>query len=396
MRKPSSRARKCPVCQQPAIKHGRTAAGAQRWRCKDCSLSFTASQPARGETAQFETFNNYVTGKLSKNDLANLGRGSRSTLDRKWRWCWQVPTPKPVVTGEIYDQIFLDGIYLNDGWALLTAVNQRMEVIAWQWASRENTAAYQALLQGLAPPLMVTVDGAQGALRAVRNLWDSEGCVVQRCLLHIHRNNVRDLTTKPKTEAGKALLALSKRITKISDLDELSAWQQGLQAFHELHSEWINHRTLAKDNPAEALKRGREHWWHTHERDRRVYYRLKRLNRSATMWNYLTCARAGLSFTPFTNHAESINAIIRRLLDHHRGLSPTHMQTAIEWLLYSRTENPIPPSQIYRQWDLTGRPSRRIIPKKAPAQPRPPGPQKWGTATTSEEGLWARKGRAGR
>lgn len=396
MRKRSPKARKCPVCRLPSIKHGRAASGTQRWRCKDCELSFTASHQGRSDPSDFESFIGYATGKFTKNDLAGLGHVSRSTLARKWEWCWQVPTPKPPITGEIYDQVFLDGIYLNDGWVLLSVVNQRMQVVAWQWASSETTQAYEALIQGLAPPLMLTIDGAKGALGAYRNQWEKEGTALQRCLLHIHRNNVKDLTNRPRTEAGRALLALSRRITKIRSLDEVSTWEEALAAVHSLYGTWISHRTFAKDNPVEALRRGRKNWWYTHERDRRVYYRLVRLNRSGTMWNYLTSAGANLTFSPFTNHVESINSQIRRLLDHHRGLSPAHMQTVIEWLLHSKTENPTPATEIFKQWDQGGRPSKQILPQKTHPKPRALGPEKWGTATTPEEGLWTRKGWAGR
>lgn len=394
MRSKSPRARKCPVCHLPAAKSGRNRSGTQRWRCGPCELTFTSTRPDLTQAAQFAAFLAYITGKQAKNDLAGPG-WSRSTLNRKWAWCWGVPIPKPVVTGEIYDQLFIDGIYLPDSWVLLTAVNHRGELVAWQWGAYENKAAYKALLEGLAPPLMVTTDGAQGALTAVKELWEGEGTVIQRCLLHIHRNNITDLTSRPKTPAGQALLRLSQRIGKVRDLDDLSFWQQGLAAFHAVYGDWLKERSFAKDDPEEGKRRGRT-WWYTHDRDRRVYQRLNRLNREGTMWNHLTCAGPGLTFQPTTNQAESLNASIRRLLDHHRGLSANHMQTAVEWLLHSRSEAAQDPNTIYRQWDQAGRPTRRVLPRKQAPQPKPLGPARWGNTPTPEEGLWVRKGWAGR
>ena len=63
-----------------------------------------------------------------------------------------MPTPPLAVTGEIYDQLFIDGIYLAYNWVLLTAVNEHGQVIARQWATTENAAAYTALLNPLPPP----------------------------------------------------------------------------------------------------------------------------------------------------------------------------------------------------------------------------------------------------
>ena len=32
---------KCPICSKAMIKHGKTSAGKQRWRCKECSVAGT-------------------------------------------------------------------------------------------------------------------------------------------------------------------------------------------------------------------------------------------------------------------------------------------------------------------------------------------------------------------
>ncbi|RAX20305.1 MULTISPECIES: transposase [unclassified Actinomyces] len=56
----------------------------------------------------------------------------------------------------------------------------------------------------IAPPDLVTTDGAGGALKALRSLWPDTP--IQRCLIHVRRDTVRDLTLHPKTTPGKALL----------------------------------------------------------------------------------------------------------------------------------------------------------------------------------------------
>ena len=212
------------------------------------------------EAAQFELFVRYVTGNLTKSDLAGVKGVSRSTLARDLDWCWQVPTPSLVATGEIYDQIFLDGIYLNSNWVLLCGVNNRGETIAWQWATSENSLAYKALLKDIPPPKVVTVDGAAGGLKAIGQVWGEE-TAVQRCLLHIHRNNRADLTFNPKTMAGKSLLGLSRALLKITSQEEASHWEGLLQAFYNQYSGYLKERSYAKDNPEEGIRRGRT-WRH--------------------------------------------------------------------------------------------------------------------------------------
>lgn len=377
-------------------KNGRNAAGTQRWKCTDCAM--TQSFPRRDHTEQatFLAFIDYVLGKSTQGQLDGTTTG-RSTR-RRFAWCWDVPIPPLAVTGEIYDQLFIDGIYLPYKWVLLTAVNQRGEVVARQWAARENAAAYTALLKDLPPPMLITCDGAGGALAALHAVWGKDAPPVQRCLIHVHRNNIRDLTNQPKTAAGQALKALSKRLLKIRTLDHAAAWTALLAQFHSQYTHWLSERTYASEDPDEARRRGKTRstqWWYTHTRDRRVYKRLERLSRQGSLFAYLTVT-PGEVLHATTNIAESLNARLHAVCYHHRGLSQPHLLAAIDWTLYYQWVAPRPTHQIYTRWTHTGRPHRRIIPKKQqPDDPRI-GPALYDTGLTAEEGLWTRKGWAGR
>lgn len=395
MRTRSSRARKCPICGVSARKHGRTKSGGQRWRCTDCEVTFTARRPDLVARSQFKGFLGYVTGKLGVEEVAARDGVSPRSWRRDHAWCWTVPTPKPPATGQIHDQLFLDGIHLAHGWVLLTAVNQDGIVVAWQWAISENAAAYRALLKDLPPPRLVTVDGAGGALKAIQEVWEpDDGVLVQRCLIHVHRNNRVDLTSNPKTQAGQALLHLSHRLLRITTIDQARDWEVGLATFHQVYGDWLKERTYASDDPQGAAQRGRT-WWYTHERDRRVYFRLTRLMRSTTLFNYLH-PTFDFPAANTTNTVESINAQIRLVFLHHRGLNEPHALTAAEWALYARTAQPKGHAHLYQEWEKTGHPQRAILPQKARTRTASTSPQKWGTATSNEEGLWPRKGWAGR
>lgn len=135
-------------------KNGRTSAGAQRWKCTDCAITYSYTRPDLGEQATFAAFIDYLLGKGAQHEVDGTATGR--TLRYRFSWCWNVATPPLAVTGEIYDQLFIDGIYLAYNWVLLTAVNERGQVVARQWASAENTAAYTALLKPLPPPRLIT------------------------------------------------------------------------------------------------------------------------------------------------------------------------------------------------------------------------------------------------
>lgn len=387
------RARRCPVCGQPMKKNGRSAAGTQRWKCTACALSTTAthiSQVAwRQRVNQLEEFIAWATSSRTQGQDPSQARALR----RRTAWCWQVPAPQPPVTGEVYRQVFIDGIYLAGGWVLLIACTTS-HVLAWQWASSENTAAYQGLLQHIAPPDLVTTDGAAGALAAIRATWPTTR--VQRCLVHVHRDTRRDLTGRPRTEAGRALLALSKKLLSITTTEQATKWLGLLNDFGTHYHSWLNQRTTAAQDPANA--RGRT-WWYTHQRTRRAWRRLTRLASQGTLFAYLTDPDGrptDHTYTPTTNQAESLNSVIRGLLRAHRGASPDHQASIIEWTLALRTIQPPEPAHVLKQWDDHARPPRRKLPtpQHAPThrarQGLPPG------TPTPEEGLWARHGWAGR
>lgn len=322
-------------------------------------------------------------------DGTQTGRSFRKNI----AWCWRIPIPAPPLTGEVHEQVFIDGTYLAYGWCLLVARSNTGLVVAWQWCHSENSAAYGKLLARIPPPLAVTTDGAGGALKAIKEHWPET--TVQRCLLHVHRNNTRDLTQNPKTMAGKALLGLSRALLKVTSKTEAAKWATLLAAFHTEYSAYLKERTYARDNPLEAASRGKKPtgWWYTHERDRRVYHRLNRLYKAGDLFAYLTTAKQALERT--TNPVESVNHQVKRVIKHHPGLSEDHLTCGIEWVLHSYTHNPDTPKQILKAWHAAGEPTRRLIPKKPRTTTRL-GPKQHDTGLSSEEGLYTRKGWAGR
>ena len=114
------------------------------------------------------------------------------------------------------------------------------------------------------------------------------------------------------------------------------------------------------------------------------------------MFTYLNNTTDATNLHSTTNIVESLNARINKLIYLHRGLSESHLISAIEWLLHSRTEHPTNPKTVLQQWNQAGKPKTRVIPKKIKPQPRPLGPRQYDRVLTADEGLWARKGWAGR
>ena len=130
-------------------KNGHTAAGAQRWKCTSCALSTTCPSGRARRHEQADELADFIAWATSRH-TQDEQEGSARAFRRRTCWCWQVPVPHPPVTGQVHDQIFIDGMHLSGGWVLLIA-RDREHVLEWQWAANESAQAYTALLERLAP-----------------------------------------------------------------------------------------------------------------------------------------------------------------------------------------------------------------------------------------------------
>lgn len=377
----------CGLCGARLKKNGKTSAGRTRWRCTACGASSTKSRPDLSRRAEFEAFLAWLLGPLPQGDV---GSGSARTFRRKTAWCWLVE-PSITITGEIYDEVQIDGIYLSSKWCCLIATSAG-KVIAWQWCDREKTAAWKALLEQVPPPTVVVCDGGSGLLPAVAEAWPDTK--IQRCLVHVQRNVRTYLTTKPRTDAGKALWALARGLTRITTSEDAVAWLQNLNDWHEVYGHLTRERTyrtqFAGDRAMPAWVRPGQRWWYTHERLRRAYRLLAKLAQRDHLFAYLAPEHDGLGIASTTNRIEGgINAGLRELLRRHRGMPETHQRRAVEWWLHAHAIAAPPAASLIP--DHLDKPA----PKPTPVE-EPIGPATYDTGLSAEEGLWHRRGWAGR
>lgn len=342
-RNKSPRARKCPVCNEPMRKKGFTKAGSQRWKCDACRLSSTMRRRDPTRMAEFRAFIAWLIGKQSMEEAA-AGLGlKRKAFARRTAWRWRVEPALPPVP-RVHRYVMADGTYVPYGWCMLVLTGDDGRPLRWQWCSTETKDAYRQLFHGVRRPGLLVCDGGQGYLAAAGTRW--KNVAVQRCLVHVLRNTRVDLTSRPKSEAGRALLRLARRLTKISTADGAAVWLAELNAWHAEHGDYLKERTTAKQDPLRA--RGRKWWW-THERLRRAYFRLVRLNCAGML--FASCdpaiAKDDEALPSTTNQLEGgVNAVVKRTLDHHRGLSEEHMKRCCEWAVYMLVERPDPMSFV--------------------------------------------------
>lgn len=99
---------------------------------------------------------------LTSRQPQHMAGPSARSLRRHHQWCWNIE-PRIPVTGQVYDEVQVDGIYLRSGWCALIAIADQ-QVIGWQWCDREKQASWAALLARFPAPCVVVTDGQAGIL----------------------------------------------------------------------------------------------------------------------------------------------------------------------------------------------------------------------------------------
>lgn len=252
--------------------------------------------------------------------------------------------------------------------------------------------AWKALMEQFPPPRVVVCDGGSGIPKALTHCWPETR--VQRCLVHVQRVVRRHLTSRPRTEAGKALWALALRLTRIKNQDQATGWLQALNTWHQTHGNLTRERTHHQHLGTQAAPswvRPGQRWWYTHERLRRAYRGLAKLVREQQLFVYLEPEFEGMGIASTTHSAEgAINAQLRDLLRRHRGMIEHHQRRGIERWLHAHAIAAPPDRDL-----IPAHLDRTVKPRPQPDQ-EPIGPAGYDTGLAAEEGLWARRGWAGR
>ena len=328
----------------------------------------------------------WLSSTRSRADFATSTR----TFTRHTQWCWNV-APKVTATGEIHDQIMLDGTYFN-GWCVLIA-HTGSHVIDWQWCDQEKTASWTALIERIPAPLVAVVDGNGPLTTTIKRLWPTTR--IQRCHFHIRQAGHRHLTRRPNLPANKELLAIYKTLGKVTTLNEAATWAGEFAAWEAKWERFIKHRTRAQTGVARpTYVRPGQAWWYTHQRTRKARKLLADLIQTGRIFTWLELADEGVSVAKTTNALEGgPNKAIKDFLRHHRGLPIDHARRGVDWLLYRQTQAAKDPWTFVTAAAWEKKPPRVI---ERPETGRRETTSLYGTAFSIEDGNGIQKGWGGR
>ena len=291
-----------------------------------CARSALKPRPDLARGYELERFVAWLLGKLSQDELDQSAR----TFRDQTAWCWDVILA-PVLSGEIYHTVIVDGIRVG-GMVCLIARTTHF-VTTWLWVPYESSQYWAELFQLLPPPDYVVCDGQKGLLKALAICWPQT--IVQRCRFHAWLNIKTKLTLRPESRAGQELLALTRDLLHVQTRRQARRWKRQLKHWHRKHQTFVNARTVKHD-----LKPRQRSWRYTHERLRSAYRQLDKLTDDLLHSSY----RPHPELYATTNHVEGgINSQLRTKLKLHRGMPAAHQRRLVDWYLYSRTEGQKPP-----------------------------------------------------
>lgn len=289
-----------------SIKWGKQA-GKQRYKCKNCGILFTGSNPLLAKANQFVWFEKWVVGRRTFEQVVAETGLSKSTVQRLFKSYLKVPPILSVYPSERVNPL-IDGTYFTRD---LCLVLYRDNTIKFTQLYRfSDGERYEELKEDLENLLLlkvqiesITCDGHRALLRAIRKVCPH--ATLQRCVIHVQRMCRIWLSSNPKSISGQELRRIVCTLHLIQSKQELGYWLHELAKWDARHHEFVHEKTV---NPIKGK------YWYKHKLLRRSFSVLK--SALPNLFTYLDNPQIPKS----TNSLESFFGHLKTNLNIHRGL----------------------------------------------------------------------------
>lgn len=305
---------------------GKTPQGRQRFRCRLCRASGIRLRPDNQLRLWRGRFISWITGNAPLVDHANRHHVSVRTLYRKFSRFWFDPPVVRPPDNAPPRVVVLDGttVVRRQIIALIAQDADRKQPIGLLFVVRECFEAWCGLLVALhrfaVSPSFIVCDGQRGLLAAIRSVWPQ--ALIQRCVIHIHRQSRLWLTKEPKTKAGRELLNIVDQLLLVRTLRQKRRWIRSFRRWQRRHNLFLKERSWSPEGTR---------WWYTHRKLRAVRSLLR--NSIPDLFRYVRFP--GVPRT--TNHVEGgVNSRLKELIRSHRGIQATKRMALTSWFLASR------------------------------------------------------------
>lgn len=247
--------------------------------------------------------------------LARLSGYSETKLKRIKNY-WLERSPKEIIDYGTCKYLIYDGTYFHKNGCLIILMSaQSQKTISRIYAKKEGYrtthAWFLALKDKGLEPRFITMDGEQGVIRAVKEVWPK--ATIQRCLYHVQSQGMSWLRAHPKTKAGKDLRGLLSTLCSIKSVKERNH-------FIKQFCQWLEHyRSFVESLP----------------KNQAALRDLKRTislveNAIPDMFHYLDDPHVHKTSNLLESYFSRLKADYRR----HRGLTKEHKIQYLKWYCY--------------------------------------------------------------
>ena len=261
---------------------------------------------------------------LERQTLALLARDSGHGLTSLKRlfWGWLARAPTFQIQSKERSHLMIDGTYFSNGLCLVLYYDSDSRYTQlYRFSHKEDFREMREDLENLRRMRVgvesITCDGQRSLLRAVRKVYP--GAILQRCVVHVHRQVCTWLRKNPKSLISIELKEIVHQLPQIGTHNDRLAWQRDFNDWLERNREYVYEQSLNEET-------GKK--WYTH----------KQLHQSASLilgampnlFHYLDNAKVPKT----TNGLESFFGHLKDNLSIHRGLSTEHRRQFIRWWLH--------------------------------------------------------------
>ena len=321
----SKMAKQCPVCSgKEVIKKGRRD-GKQRYRCKDCFHNFSYSNEGVRLSNQFVWFRKWIMERQVYKYLVRDSGMSQSSIQRLFKTYLKSP-PENVIRSKGNVHLLIDGTYFTNGLCLVLYYDYDIQYV--QLFRETNDEKYKEIKEDLenlkrlgVDVYSVTCDGHRALLKAVAKACPN--AIVQRCLVHIKRQVKNYLSSSPKLEQAKQLLAISRKITRLKTIEQAQYWLVDFYKWYQEHHLFVEEKSFNEES-------GR--WWYKHKNLHMACSHL--INAIPHMFCYLNDPEIPYS----TNQLEGYFTHLKEKLTLHRGLRFESKRNFIKWYIHFKNE----------------------------------------------------------
>jgi len=318
--------KRCWACGfQETIKWSKRK-GKQRYKCINCGIFFTEKNEGVRRKNLLVWFEKWVIERLTYRYLKKDSGYSQSTLQRMFKSYLLTPPIFPIRRSN-KAHLIIDGTYFSNDLCLVLYWDNDVRYI--QMYRFSNGEKYEQISEDLRnlhrlgiEVVSVTCDGKKGIIKAVNEVYPL--ALIQRCIVHIHRQSLLFLRKKPKTEAAVELIPIARMLCAVKNHNDRIFWIEMFHRWHLKHMDFINEKNRNEES-------GR--WWYRHKNLRRATMLIS--NAIPNLFHFLDNPEIPNS----TNALESFFGHLKDSLSIHRGLSYQNRKAFIQWYLYFKNTN---------------------------------------------------------